>query len=219
MAREKEPVARMAKLLEYGKTVSGHNWYKFFDLWLDAILLSLKPPTTQEWQEFLERNCLEKSEETMTEAFSVLAQQAQQDNRDYLGPLYELLAVNDKHYFGQFFTPWEVALVMAGLNLVNLPAPDLYRAEPYTICDPCVGSGTLLLAMAEVVQERDPIGFSLGHYQFYGQDKDGTCVRMAKINMRLHNLNRPFVRFCELSEPQQLLTLMLQAGYRPPTAA
>jgi len=39
MAREKEPVARMAKLLEYGKTVSGHNWYKFFDLWLEAILL------------------------------------------------------------------------------------------------------------------------------------------------------------------------------------
>ena len=53
MTGQKEPVARMAKLLEYGKTVSGHNWYKFFDLWLEAILLSLKPCTTQEWQEFL----------------------------------------------------------------------------------------------------------------------------------------------------------------------
>jgi len=41
MVREKEPAARMAKLLEYGKTVSGHNWYKFFDLWLEAIFPSL----------------------------------------------------------------------------------------------------------------------------------------------------------------------------------
>ena len=223
MTREKEPVARMAKLLEYGKEYSGHNWYKFFDLWLEAILLSLKPPTPQEWQEFLERNCLEKSEKAMTEAFTVLVAQAQNDNRDYLGPLYELLAVNDKRYFGQFFTPWDVALLMAQLNLGDLPEPDLYRAAPYTICDPCVGSGTLLLAMVEVVQERDPVGFSLGHYQFYGQDKDGTCVNMAKINLRLHNLNRPFVRFSELSEPQQLLTLMLQSSYRlgksvPPAA-
>ena len=127
------------------------------------------------------------------------------------------MTVNYKHYFGQFFTPWEVALVMDHHNLGNLPEPDLYRAAPYTICDPCVGSGTLLLAMVEVIQKRDPIGFSLGYYQFYGQDKDGTCVKMAKINLHLHNLNRPFVRFTDLSEPQQLLTLTLQAGYRPPT--
>lgn len=69
--------------------------------------------------------------------------------------------------------------------------------------------------MLEVVQERGRIGFSLGHYQFYGQDKDGTCINMAKTNLFLHNLNRPFARFNDLNKFQQFMTLILQAGMRP----
>jgi len=57
----KEPVARMAKLLKYGKIVNGHNWCRFFALLQEVILLSLKPPNSQEWQEFLGRNWLEKA--------------------------------------------------------------------------------------------------------------------------------------------------------------
>lgn len=213
MTAQRNPVAIMAKHLESGKQYSGHNWYRFFDLWLEAILLSLKPCTVEEWKDFLCKNHLEQSEEAMTAACRVLVTQAQQENRDYLGPLYEVLAVNDTHNFGQFFTPWDVAKLMVHLNRGDLPEPDLYRAEPYTICDPCVGSGTLLLAWVELVQNHDPIGFSMGHYQFYGQDKDSTCVNMAEINLLIRNLNRPFVNFQALDDFQQLAPLILWSGY------
>jgi hypothetical protein len=53
MPAKKDPVAQMAKLLEYGKECNHHDWYRFFDLWLEAILLNLKLCTPQEWQEFL----------------------------------------------------------------------------------------------------------------------------------------------------------------------
>ncbi len=47
-----------------------------------------------------------------------------------------------------------------------------------TVCDPCCGSGRMLLGVAE--QQR--------HWEFIGQDVDLRCVRMTAINLGLRNL-------------------------------
>jgi type I restriction-modification system DNA methylase subunit len=58
--------------------------------------------------------------------------------------------------------------------------------DPITVCDCCCGSGVMLLAAAEVTPRW---ALDWGLVQFYGQDIDRTCVRMAQVNMMLYGLN------------------------------
>lgn len=69
------------------------------------------------------------------------------------------------------------------LQRVVAPALQSGNLEPITICDPCVGSGRMLLAMAA----QFPIwAIQSGIVQLFGQDIDPLCVKMAKVNLRLH---------------------------------
>jgi 2-polyprenyl-3-methyl-5-hydroxy-6-metoxy-1,4-benzoquinol methylase len=70
-----------------------------------------------------------------------------------------------------------------GPDLVPLCAEFI---QPLTICDPCCGSGVMLLAAAEVF---DRWMLDWGLVQFYGMDIDRTCVMMAQINVMLYGLN------------------------------
>jgi len=66
-----------------------------------------------------------------------------------------------------------------------LPAA-LPHVEPVTVCDCCCGSGVMLLAAAS----RCPRwALDYGLVQFYGQDIDLTCVRMARVNLMVYGLN------------------------------
>lgn len=58
--------------------------------------------------------------------------------------------------------------------------------EPVTVLDPAVGSGVMLLAFASVCP---PWAIKHRCVEFYGQDIDATCVKMAQLNMRLYGLN------------------------------
>lgn len=62
----------------------------------------------------------------------------------------------------------------------------LKRFEPVTVYDCCCGSGTMLLAVAEIMPQW-MINYNL--VQFYGQDIDYHCVLMARINFMLFGLN------------------------------
>jgi hypothetical protein len=64
--------------------------------------------------------------------------------------------------------------------------------EPIRVSDPCVGSGTMLLAAASVYPQW---AVQRGLVQFYGQDIDATCVAMAKINARLYGLNGERIKY------------------------
>jgi len=74
----------------------------------------------------------------------------------------------------------------AALGLQNIfPALKPYF-EPITICDPCVGSGILLLAAAA---QFPPWAIHYGWVQFYGMDIDPVCVQMSRLNCQLYGLN------------------------------
>ena len=62
----------------------------------------------------------------------------------------------------------------------------LEHYQPVTVCDPCCGSGVMLLAAASTYPRWM---VELGLVQFYGVDIDPTCVQMARLNVRLYGLN------------------------------
>ena len=60
------------------------------------------------------------------------------------------------------------------------------KIEPIRVCDPCVGSGIMLLAFASC----HPLWLSqIGYIQYYGIDIDPLCVEMCRLNMRLYGLD------------------------------
>jgi type I restriction-modification system DNA methylase subunit len=69
------------------------------------------------------------------------------------------------------------------LNKV-LPAALPYY-EPVTVCDPALGSGRMLIAMAA---ECERWAVENGLIEFFGMDVDERCVQMAKINFVLHGI-------------------------------
>ena len=73
---------------------------------------------------------------------------------------------------GEFYTPAPVREVVA-----KLAAP-----EPgNTICDPTCGSGSLLFDVARVLGDNN--------YRLYGQEKNGSTLALAKMNMFLHGID------------------------------
>ena len=73
---------------------------------------------------------------------------------------------------GEFFTVRNVAKLVAKL------------AEPKTgarICDPCTGSGGLLLLAGEEVEKQGSKNYAL-----YGQESTGSTYQLARMNMFLH---------------------------------
>lgn len=128
-------------------------------------------------------------------ALSVLAFNAKDDYHDYLGIVYMELGAANK-WNGQYFTPFEVARMMAELILGDVR--DWPEDKPLRICDPTAGSGALLLAAAHVIAMSNPKLLERGQVYFFGADIDYTCVQMAKLNLILHGLDSLSQRgFCK----------------------
>jgi hypothetical protein len=87
------------------------------------------------------------------------------------------------------------ATVLAGAGLSGDQASDYFTwyvlpliaadCNPITICDPCVGSGVMLLAAARQFPQW---AVHAGLIQFYGMDIDATCVKMTQTNLLLHGV-------------------------------
>ena len=97
-------------------------------------------------------------------------------HRDVIGDVYEFLignfASDAGKKGGEFYTPAEVSRLLA--TIVAPKAGD-------RICDPCCGSGSLLIRAGRAVGSDD---FSL-----YGQEPNGATWALARMNMFLHDLD------------------------------
>jgi hypothetical protein len=155
---------------------------------------------------------------------------------DLIGQIYMTWAYS-RPGLGQYFTPWNVSLLMAkmlmtdaekdlhsrlktaaekhaddplvaGTMITSLALPDdpnvardyFYNrvlpvlaplAEPITACDPCIGSGIMMLALASQYPQW---ALNWGLIQFYGGDIDATCVKMSKINFILYGLTNHWLK-------------------------
>lgn len=126
------------------------------------------------------------------------------DDRDTNGDLYEYLLskIASAGVNGQFRTPRHIIQLM-----VDMMAPTP-RDE---ICDPACGTAGFLMAASEYVRAKHPDVLvdqhqarHFHHSMFHGFDFDSTMLRIGSMNMLMHGVNAPDIRYRDsLSEAPQ----------------
>jgi type I restriction enzyme M protein len=118
------------------------------------------------------------------------------DDKDTKGDLYEymLSKIASSGQNGQFRTPRHIIKLM-----VELTAP----TSQDVICDPACGSAGFLIAASEYMQthhsgdifkdEQSRRKFNEG--TFHGYDFDSTMLRIGSMNMLLHGVENPDIRY------------------------
>ncbi|GLI14217.1 N-6 DNA Methylase [Methanosarcina thermophila] len=100
-----------------------------------------------------------------------------QEPCDFLGQAFMELDLGS-HWHGQFFTPYHLSKMMAQMTLQEVP-----EKEVLTISEPACGSGGMLVACAEVLQEKGIN--SMYRMHAVATDVDQTCFNMAYVQLSL----------------------------------
>ena len=117
------------------------------------------------------------------------------DDRDTNGDLYEYMLgkIASAGQNGQFRTPRHIITLMVALTA---PKPD------DEICDPACGTAGFLVAASEYLRETHPSVLTdaaqrrhFHHSMFHGYDFDSTMLRIGSMNMMLHGVEGPDIRY------------------------
>ena len=117
------------------------------------------------------------------------------DDRDTKGDLYEymLAKIATAGQNGQFRTPRHVIQLM-----VEMVAP----TPTDVICDPACGTAGFLIAAGEYLRDHNPEMLRdetprahFHHEMFHGFDFDNTMLRIGSMNMLLHGVENPDIRY------------------------
>jgi hypothetical protein len=113
--------------------------------------------------------------ETIAEVFAMVVTQMEHETEDVLGKLYmELEIGNDMR--GQFFTPYEIAKLMAAMQGDEIAS----RGEEFTtIYEPACGAGAFMIAISQELRQRDR------QFHVTAEDIDPVAVHMAYIQFTL----------------------------------
>jgi type I restriction-modification system DNA methylase subunit len=119
------------------------------------------------------------------------------DERDNKGDLYEymLSKIATAGQNGQFRTPRHIIQLMVAM---------MARGPQDEICDPACGTAGFLVETAAYVS-RTHADALLGDKQrkhfnqsmFHGFDFDNTMLRIARVNMLMHEVEQPDIRYCD----------------------
>ena len=117
------------------------------------------------------------------------------EDRDTKGDVYEYMLgkIATAGQNGQFRTPRHIIRLM-----VELTAPQ----PTDVICDPACGTAGFLVAAGEYLRERHPsilhdakLREHFHHRMFHGFDFDNTMLRIGSMNMLLHGVENPDIRY------------------------
>jgi hypothetical protein len=117
------------------------------------------------------------------------------EDRDTKGDLYEYMLgkIATAGQNGQFRTPRHIIALM-----VEMTAPQ----PTDLICDPACGTAGFLVAAGEHLRERYPgllhdakLREHFHHRMFHGFDFDNTMLRIGSMNMLLHGVENPDIRY------------------------
>lgn len=136
------------------------------------------------------------------------------NDRDTNGDLYEYLLskIASAGVNGQFRTPRHIIKLM-----VEMMAP----TPTDEICDPASGTAGFLVAASEYIREQHPSVLTDAtqrkHFHasmFHGYDFDNTMLRIASMNMLMHGIEAPDIRYRDslsegASEDAEKYTLIL----------
>ncbi len=117
------------------------------------------------------------------------------EDRDTKGDVYEYMLgkIASAGQNGQFRTPRHIIRLMVDMTA---PRPD------DIVCDPACGTGGFLVATGEYLRETHPEIFTdatrLHHFNetlFNGFDFDNTMLRIGSMNLALHGIENPNIRY------------------------
>jgi type I restriction enzyme M protein len=117
------------------------------------------------------------------------------EDRDTKGDLYEYMLgkIASAGQNGQFRTPRHIIRLM-----VEMTAPQ----PTDLICDPACGTAGFLVAAGEYLREHHPnvlhdakLREHFHHRMFHGFDFDNTMLRIGSMNMLLHGVENPDIRY------------------------
>ena len=109
---------------------------------------------------------------------TTLALQAD-ERRDFLGTIYEASGFSVRKYGGQFWTPTQLAEVMARISMTDGDR----TTEIITVADPCCGSGRLLLAACKVLEENGVVVAE--RVWTDSTDIDAVCAQITYVQLSL----------------------------------
>ena len=106
--------------------------------------------------------------------------------KDILGEIYEYLisrfASSAGKKGGEFYTPHEVSMVLAKLVTEGVGASS---DETFSVYDPAMGSGSLLLTVGTEL----PGGQRQGAIKYYGQELGTTTYNLARMNLMMRGVS------------------------------
>jgi len=113
-------------------------------------------------------------------------------NHDVIGNTYEYLisrfASDAGKKGGEFYTPGEVAILLA----------KLLDAKPGDrICDPACGSGSLLIKVAKETGSKN--------FALFGQESNGSTWALCRMNMFLHEMDNARIEWCNTITSPRLI--------------
>lgn len=166
------------------------DWSNAFETILDIILYAL----TRKEEQYMSiiKHLDRKAVECAAQVYDRLFKSLYYDFciHDILGDVYmQIASISHSKHFGQFFTPMHICEMMAKMQLGNIDHfihEAKTKQRKITICDPCVGSGAMLLGCKRVILKECRLQ-GLDSFEFYGMDIDKICVNMCKIQMILTN--------------------------------
>lgn len=173
---------------KYVKTISGLSGrYSVWDIWHDFIDMSAssianafdkeRAPKREEEYLRIRKKYSTKEWEALAGLFGALVVDLERNpDRDVLGEVYMRLRINCKER-GQYFTPYHLSKAMAKMVLQS------DNEGPLIINEPTCGSGSNLIAAANVLKEE---GFNYQQNAYFvAQDIDAIVAKMCYIQMSL----------------------------------
>lgn len=127
----------------------------------------------------------EKLAEIFAKIFALLSSVVYDDGQfdDYLGNIFMQSDMGNKHA-GQFFTPYHVSKLCAKMSIGEDAVVKAKSDEILTINDPCSGSGGMMIAALDVLQNDYGVNYAYNCF-VECSDIDIRCVHMTYLQLSL----------------------------------
>lgn len=165
-----------------------HSRLRVFEDMLEMYALSISNAVDKSQWDRREARYLEvvkmyerKDLDEIIKAVAYIAPMLESNPSDVLGDLYMSMDFGNRAH-GQFFTPYHLSKVMAGMTLQPEYIRDAIRANGFmTILEPACGAGGMCVAAASTLDDLD----CRGHYHMQAIDISPVCVHMTYIQLSL----------------------------------
>ena len=180
-----------------------HSIWNVFEDWLKVSSIAIS--NSVDWNQANEREeqYLEtinkytpEEQKVLTKTFAELVNALQKEAEtggpcDLLGKVFHALELHNK-YHGQFFTPFHICEFMGQVALAdggeagNVASEALHKKGYLSVCEPCVGSGGMVLGFAKAMYN-NKMNYC-DQMVAYCCDIDIKCVHMAYLQLSLYGI-------------------------------